>query len=216
MREQVIHGLRDLIVEIPFLIGLYLLMQVELLVGVLVLQLIEVDGLDDDAVGHSFAGGEAAAVIFDDVNHVVGVVVPLLGVGVLLAEGDDDAVLEVVEDLAVVAADELEQLVLELGRRHLLEDERGLREHGDGLQRVVELGHVLRVLDQLLLERLDLPLRLQVLLHQHREGLHVPQDLHRGRLTSRRSDSFCFARWISSFFIALHGFFIAMYTSSGT
>lgn len=78
----------------------------------LVLKLLQVDGLNDYAIRHSFPCWEAAAVVFYDVDYVVGVVVFFLAVGVFLPEGNDDAVLQVVEDLGVVPPDELQQFVL--------------------------------------------------------------------------------------------------------
>ena len=59
----------------------------------LILQFLKVDCLDDDAIGNSFSGWEAAAVVLDYVDYVVGVVVLLLAVRVLLPEGNHDAVL---------------------------------------------------------------------------------------------------------------------------
>lgn len=97
------------------------------------MQFLQVDRFDDDAVWHSLSGWETAAVVLDYVDYVVGVVVFFFAVGGLLPEGDDDAVLKVVEDLGVVPSDELQQLVLQLWSGHLLEDKRGLGEHSDGL-----------------------------------------------------------------------------------
>lgn len=59
----------------------------------LVLQLLQVDCLDDDAVWYSFSGWETAAVVFDNVDYVVGVVVLFFNFCLLLPEGDDDTVL---------------------------------------------------------------------------------------------------------------------------
>lgn len=59
----------------------------------LVLKLLQVDCLDDDAVRHSFSGWETAAVVFYYVDYVVGVVVLFFDFCLLLPEGDDDAVL---------------------------------------------------------------------------------------------------------------------------
>ena len=73
-----------------------------------------VNGFDDDAIRDAFASGEAAAVLLNDMDHVVRVEVVLLlpCFLVLLPKGNDDRMLQVVQNLRVIAPDELLQLFL--------------------------------------------------------------------------------------------------------
>jgi len=144
--ELLLHGLADLVEEVSLGVRLDEGELIELVVGFEQLEFALVDGFDDDAVGDTLAGGEAAAVALDDTHHVVRLVLFCF----FVAEGDDDVVLEVVEVVAVEAPDELLEFVLLRLHWHLLEDQGGLSQHRDGLQGVREPGLALYWFNQTL------------------------------------------------------------------
>ena len=100
----------------------------------LVLKLLKVDGLNNYAIGYCFPCWEAATVVFYDVNYIIRVVMFFFGVCMFLSEGNDNAVLQVIEDFGIVPSDEFQQFVLELWGWHFLEDQRSLGEHCYGFE----------------------------------------------------------------------------------
>lgn len=129
----------NLVEEVSFGVGLNFIDLVELFIRFFGHEFASIDGFDDDAIGNSFPSGEAAAIVFDYPHNVV----RLEPVVDFMAEGDNDGVVNVIEILGIEPANKLLQFVLDGFFGHLFEDERGLRQHRDGFERVRELHFVL-------------------------------------------------------------------------
>ena len=101
--EFSLHSLRDLFKQIS--IDVYVRFDPFLLLPafLLLFHFIQIDGFDDDSVGHSLTGGETATVVLNDPTHIVGsklFVMPS-------SKRNNYTMVQVVKDLVVVAGDEL-------------------------------------------------------------------------------------------------------------
>lgn len=101
--EFSLHSLRDLFKQIS--IDVYVRFDPFLLLPafLLLFHFIQIDGFDDDSVGHSLSGGETATVVLNDPTHIVGsklLVMPS-------SKRNNYTMVQVVKDLVVVAGDEL-------------------------------------------------------------------------------------------------------------
>lgn len=124
LSEKVFDRVRNLVVEIALIIRLHLVEESKLLVRMQFVKLCGVDSLNDDPVRDALSSGETTAVILDNVHHVVGIKVVLLlsrkDLVVLLAERDNNTVVQIVQHLRIVATNELLQFLLEVWGGHLL------------------------------------------------------------------------------------------------
>lgn len=113
------------------------------------IQLSDINCFDNYSIRHSLSGWKTTAVVLDEPHHVIRFVLLID----FMAKRNYDGMVDIRKVLRVESPDELFQFLLLNFLGHFLQDQRSFSQHGDGPERMGELGLVFDWLNQTLSHR---------------------------------------------------------------